>query len=80
MFTAALIVFREVFEIAIIISVILAATRQVSYRGFWIGCGIAAGAAVVSLTACFAPFINEVATRLFTIKCNFFTKHIHCFC
>jgi high-affinity iron transporter len=64
MFTSILIVFREVFEIAIIVSVILAATRQVAGRGYWVGGGIAAGTTVVGILACFAPAINGLATQL----------------
>jgi high-affinity iron transporter len=64
MFTAALIVFREVFEIAIIVCIILAATRQVARRGLWIGSGIAAGGLLVGLLACFAPVVNQLASQL----------------
>lgn len=64
MFTAALIVFREVFEIAIIVTVILAATRQVAGRGLCVSLGIAGGVTLVSILACFAPAINNLATQL----------------
>lgn len=64
MFTAALIVFREIFEIAIIVTVILAATRQVAYRSLWIAGGIATGAIMVGIMACFANVISGVATQL----------------
>lgn len=64
MFTASLIVFREVFEMAIIISIILAATKSVTGRGFWVGLGIAGGLMLVSVLACFAPAINRLATQL----------------
>jgi high-affinity iron transporter len=64
MFNATLIVFREVFEMAIIISVILAATRQVSHRGKWIMGGIGIGLVIVGIMACFAGAIVSVATQL----------------
>lgn len=43
MWGAAIIVFREVFEIAIIMSVVLAATKTLKDRGKWIGLGIIGG-------------------------------------
>lgn len=43
MWGAAIIVFREVFEIAIILCVILAATKNLAYRGKWILLGILGG-------------------------------------
>src|SRR5688572_6667612 len=64
MFSATVIVFREVFEMAIIITVILAATRQIINRGWWVGIGIAIGAALVSLVAAFAHIIVQFASRL----------------
>lgn len=64
MFTAALIVFREVFEIAIIVCVILAATKQVPKRNYWIGAGILGGTALVAALACFAPYISALASQL----------------
>lgn len=39
----ALIVFREVMEAALIVSIILAATRGVARRGWWVSLGIAGG-------------------------------------
>lgn len=64
LFTSGLIVFREVFEMAIIISVIFAATRQVAYRSLWVWGGIAVGAATVGVMAFFAQAITLLATRL----------------
>ncbi len=43
MLAALLLVFREVLEAALIVSVIAAATRGVVGRGRWIGGGIVAG-------------------------------------
>ncbi len=64
MFNAALIVFREVFEIAIIVCVILAATKQVRHCVWWIMGGIAAGSAIVGILACFAHGLVGIATQL----------------
>ncbi len=43
MWGAAIITFREVFEIAIILCVVLAATKEIPQRNKWISIGIAAG-------------------------------------
>lgn len=64
MFTAAIIVFREVFEIALIISIVLAATHQVARRGAWINLGVLAGLVAVAIMACFAKEIVSLATNL----------------
>ncbi len=53
MLATALIVFREVLEAALIISIILAATRGVARRGFWVSLGILGGAAGASAVALF---------------------------
>ncbi len=44
MIAAAIIVLREVFEAALIIGIVLAGTRGVPRRGFWVCAGVAAGA------------------------------------
>ena len=44
MWGSAIIVFREIFEIAIILCVVLAATKGITHRGKWISAGIAGGA------------------------------------
>jgi high-affinity iron transporter len=64
MFTAMVIAFREVFEMAIIICVVLAATRQVAKRSLWIGGGIALGTAVVAVMTYFASAIVDLASHL----------------
>ena len=54
MIAAALIVLREVFEAALLIGILLAATRGVSHRSLWVAGGVAtglAGAAAVALVA-----------------------------
>jgi len=55
MYAAALIVFRELLEAALIVTILMAATRGVPRRGFWIVFGIAGGlmgaGAVAALTS-----------------------------
>ncbi|HLN08145.1 MAG TPA: iron permease, partial [Xanthobacteraceae bacterium] len=48
MLAALIIVFREVFEAALIAGIILAVTRGVPHRGWWVTGGVAGG----SLGAC----------------------------
>src|SRR5438132_3148109 len=43
MLATAIIVFREVLEAALIVGIVMAASRGVSRRGAWVGGGIAAG-------------------------------------
>ncbi|MGD8841190.1 MAG: FTR1 family protein, partial [Gammaproteobacteria bacterium] len=43
MLGSSIIVFREVLEAALIVTIVLAATRGVRFRGFWVGGGVAAG-------------------------------------
>ena len=54
-----LLVFREVLEAALIISIVAAATRGVARRGAWIGSGIAAGVLGAVLVAFFASAIAD---------------------
>lgn len=56
MLSAAIIVFREVLEAALIISIVMAATRTVMNRGIWIAGGIAAGL----LGACVVALFTDV--------------------
>jgi high-affinity iron transporter len=51
MFAAALIVFREVLEASLIVTIIMAATRGVLYRGKWISLGIAGGVTGAGIVA-----------------------------
>lgn len=51
MWGSAVVVFREVFEIAIILCVILAATKGIQHRGKWINLGILGGIIGASLLA-----------------------------
>jgi high-affinity iron transporter len=59
MFSTAIVVFREVLEVAIILSVILVATRGVNGRTMWAVIGIALGI-LGSLVV--AYFINEISS------------------
>jgi len=43
MFAAALIVFREVLEASLIVTIIMAATLGVRHRGYWVALGVAGG-------------------------------------
>ncbi|NQD35881.1 iron permease [Permianibacter sp. IMCC34836] len=57
MFATALIVFREVFEAALIVSIVLAAAQGVRYRNYWIGAGIGIGVLGSLLVAASAEVI-----------------------
>ena len=54
-----LLVFREVLEAALIISIVAAATRGVPTRGLWIGAGITLGLVGAAVVAAFAGAIGE---------------------
>ena len=62
MLGTALLVFREVFEAALVISIVFAATRGVAGRGRWIGAGIAAGVLGALVVAASAGVIAEAAS------------------
>ncbi len=64
MLAAALIVFREVFEAALIISIVLAATRGVRGRGLWIGGGAGGGVLAAGLVAAFAGAIAQAVSGM----------------
>lgn len=59
MFSIALVIFREVFEIALIVGVLMAATKGLAKRGQWVALGILAGIAGATLIACFAEAISQ---------------------
>lgn len=61
MFSTAIVVFREAFEIVMIVGIILAATRDVIHRGKAIGYGFAGGLAGALLLAIFTGKISEFA-------------------
>ena len=54
MAAALIVVFREVIEAGLIVGIVLAATRGVPGRGFWIGIGVLTGVAGAGLVAGFA--------------------------
>jgi high-affinity iron transporter len=54
-----LLVFREVLEAALIISIVAAATRGVPSRGLWIGAGITLGLVGAAVVAAFAGVIGD---------------------
>jgi len=56
---SALIVFREVLEAALIVAVVLGATRGITGRGRWVGGGMAAGLAGAVVVAIFAGAIAD---------------------
>lgn len=58
MLATAIIVFREVLEAALIIGIVLAATRGVIRRSAWVSAGVAAGLAGAGLVALFADAIS----------------------
>jgi high-affinity iron transporter len=60
MFAAALIVFREVLEASLIVTIIMAATRGVHYRGWWVSGGIAGGVAGACLVAALTTMIADM--------------------
>ncbi|WP_455384520.1 FTR1 family protein, partial [Acidihalobacter prosperus] len=59
MLGSAVIVFREVLEAALIISIVMGATRGVAARGRWVLGGIAAGVGGAIVVAAFAGAISN---------------------
>jgi high-affinity iron transporter len=59
MLGSALIVFREVLEAALIVAIVLGATRGVAGRGRWVGGGMALGVLGATVVAIFAGAIAE---------------------
>ena len=58
MLATAIIVFREVIEAALIIAIVLGASRGIAGRGRWVGAGMLLGAAGAGLVALFADVIS----------------------
>jgi len=69
MLATAIIVFREVLEAALVVGIVLAASRGVAGRGLWVNSGIAAGvlgAALVAASAsAIAAAVNGIGQELF---------------
>ena len=59
MLGALIIVFREVFEAGLIIGIVLAVTRVVAGRGWWIGAGVLCGALAACMVALFAGRLSD---------------------
>ncbi len=64
MLATAIIVFREVLEAALIVSIILAATKGLAGRGLWVSCGVAAGLGGAALVAISAGAIAGAAAGM----------------
>ncbi len=60
MASAFIIVLREVIEAGLIVGIVLAATRGVTLRGWWIAGGVAAGLVGAGIVALFAGAIAEL--------------------
>lgn len=59
MFATTVIVFREVLEAGLIISLLLVATRGVANRGYWVTGGVAVGLLLAGVIALFADVISN---------------------
>ena len=64
MLASAIIVFREVLEAAIVVGIVLAATKGVAGRSRWVGLGLIAGVLGAGLVAAFAARISEAAAGM----------------
>jgi high-affinity iron transporter len=64
MLATAVIVLREVLEAALVVSIVLAATRGVHRRGLWVGYGVAGGTLGALLVAAFAERLAAAASGL----------------
>jgi len=64
MLSSALIVFREVLEAALVVSIVLAATKGVLNRGWWVSGGLLGGIIGAGLIAIFADVISSWASGM----------------
>ena len=64
MFSTMLVVFREILEAALVVSIVMAATKTVPGRGFWVGLGIVGGTVGAGLVAAFAEVISQWASGM----------------
>ncbi|RQR61457.1 iron permease [Burkholderia sp. Bp9125] len=64
MLSTALIVFREVLEAALVVSIVMAASKGAPRRGWWVGGGLAGGVVGASLIAAFADVISSWASGM----------------
>ena len=61
MLGTAIIVFREVLEASLIVSIVMAACNGIAGRAFWVSCGLIAGVLGAGLVAAFAASIAGAA-------------------
>jgi len=59
MLGALIIVFREVVEAGLVVGIVLAATRGIAGRGWWVSLGIVVGVLGASIVAAFAGVISN---------------------
>ena len=59
MISSGIVVFREVLEAAIVISIVLAATRGIARRNLWVNIGIAGGLLGAVVVAAFTETITN---------------------
>ena len=59
MLAALIIVFREVFEAGLVVGIVMAVTRGIAGRGWWIGTGISGGTVGACLVAIFAGALGS---------------------
>lgn len=64
MLATAVIVFREVMEAALIISLVMAATTGLAGRNFWVATGLAGGVIGAGVVALFADTISHLASGM----------------
>ncbi|BBP98133.1 transport-related membrane protein [Burkholderia sp. SFA1] len=64
MLSTALIVFREVLEASLIVSIVLAASKGVPGRGWWVAGGLLGGIVGAGLLAVFADALSNLASGL----------------
>src|SRR6185437_13004805 len=64
MLGAAIIVFREVLEAALIVGIVLAASAGAPRRGFWVSTGLVGGVVGAGLVALFAAEIAAAASGI----------------
>ena len=64
MLSTALIVFREVLEAALVVSIVLAATKGIPRREWWVGAGLIGGVVGAALIAGFADVISSWASGM----------------
>jgi high-affinity iron transporter len=58
MLAALIIVFREVFEAGLIVGIVMAVTRAVAHRSWWVGGGVVGGALAACVAAVFAGVLS----------------------